>query len=45
MKDVVFVLGVLLVTCFGLVSGRLAVVRELDLGARLARRKQIGPLR
>jgi hypothetical protein len=36
MKDVLFVLGVLLVTCFGLVSWRLPVVRELDLGARLA---------
>ena len=36
MKDVVFVLGVLLVTCFGLVSWRLPAVRELDLGARLA---------
>src|SRR5207248_11630357 len=36
MKDVLWVLGVLLVTGFGLVSWRLPVVREFDLGPRLA---------
>jgi hypothetical protein len=36
MKDVVWIAGVLLVTCFGLVSWRMAAVQRLDLGARLA---------
>ena len=36
MKDALWILGVLLVTCFGLVSWRIPSVRRLDLGARLA---------
>ena len=36
MRDVVWMLGVLLVTCFGLFSWRIPSVRRLDLAARLA---------
>ena len=36
MKDVVWVIAILLVTCFGLFSWRIDAVRRLDLGARLA---------
>jgi len=36
MKDALWILGVLLVTCFGLASWRIPSVRRLDLGARLA---------
>jgi len=36
MKDVLWIAGVVLVTCFGLASWRIPSVRRLDLGARLA---------
>jgi hypothetical protein len=36
MKDVLWVLGIVLVTGFGLVTWRIPLVRRLDLGARLA---------
>ena len=36
MKDVLWVLGIVLVTGFGLVTWRIPLVRRLDLGARIA---------
>ncbi|HEY6137506.1 MAG TPA: hypothetical protein VI670_07040, partial [Thermoanaerobaculia bacterium] len=36
MKDVLWVLGIVLVTGFGLATWRIPLVRRLDLGARLS---------